>query len=59
MSIGPCEPGLSCASSGHIKRFGLGLGLELEPKMISIFLYRLGSSKKNGIRAEFGLGPNS
>lgn len=50
-----------CASSGHIKRFGLGLGLGLglEPKMISIFLYRPGSSKQNGIRAEFGLGPNS
>lgn len=55
VSIGPYEPGLPCASSAHIKKFGLGLG----PEMILNFLCKPGSHKRNGLRAEFGLGPNS
>lgn len=48
VSIGPCEPGLPCASLAHIKNFGLWLG---GPEMISTFLCKPNSCKENWLRA--------
>lgn len=47
--IGPCEPGLPCASLAHIKNFGLWLWFG--PTMISIFLCKPNSRKEIWLRA--------